>query len=372
MIYANLVVAEDPVQYDQDFETLSCDDTFSYTALSWLFPNLSNAQIAQEALEVFYKCNTFLIYTHDIPSLIGAKVHTMSLRTAESAEPAVQSTDFEAGAWVRSLAVRVGWHSKGDWFPDPCCQHPADDLQMLLEWDSLRSVIIDARFGSWPYGRPNCGWRLLIAMNEKWGENFRIYNDQRKFSDTRRYTSDRRDISFLCRPDMGVFFEGIWLPRADHFLEAEEERGSEGDDQEAEEEPGNEGVDQEAEEEPAFEDDDQDAEEEPSTEGDDQADASVDEEAWAVWNASAGWGAAETESHTENDAESEIYRQGRRWAFSTGEEEISHGEEEDYAQRTEEEEEDIGDDEEEENAESAVDPWTGWEQHGEPDWWTEP
>ena len=60
----------------------------------------------------------------------------------------------------------------------------------------MRNVIIDAKFGAWSHGYPQgIGWGLLEEMNEKWGKNFRIYNDQSLSRDTRRYTSDRRDLS---------------------------------------------------------------------------------------------------------------------------------------------------------------------------------
>ena len=195
-VYFNLVVATDPVQYDEDFRTLSRSDTFSPTALMWMFEEGSNSQVAQESREAFYQHNTFLIYTHDIPALLEAKVHAMVFEVAEDAELSFYCAAFEAGAYVRNLAVRVGWHTSDGWFTDSCCVDPANDLQLLLDWDSLRSVIIDARFGAWTYGYPQgIGWDLLEEMKEKWGTEFRIYNDQMRSQDTRRYTSGRNDLS---------------------------------------------------------------------------------------------------------------------------------------------------------------------------------
>ncbi len=201
-VYFNLVVASDPVQYDKGFKTLSRSDTFTVTALMWMFEEWSNSQIARETREAFYQHNVFLIYTHDIRVLLEAKVHAMCFEVAEGAEPNVYSAPFEASAYVRNLAVRVGWHTSGGWFTDSCCIGPSEDLRLLLNWDSLRSVIIDARFGAWPYGRPQgIYWYLLEEMKEKWGNEFKIYNDQTRCEDTRRYTSDRDDLSI------------IWLPR---------------------------------------------------------------------------------------------------------------------------------------------------------------
>ena len=195
-IYLDLVVATDPIQYEARFETLCRSNTFAHTALMWTFEHGSNSQIAQEARESFYRHNTFLIYIHDIPILLGAKAHEMSFAGVEGAEPTVYSTPFEAAAWVRKLAVRVGWHASGRFLPDACCLGPAHDLNKLLRWDSLQSVIIDASFGSWPYGYPEgIEGSLLGMMNEKWGGNFRIYNDGNLRTDTRRYTSDRWDLS---------------------------------------------------------------------------------------------------------------------------------------------------------------------------------
>ncbi len=120
----------------------------------------------------------------------------MVFEVAEDAELSFYCAAFEAGAYVRNLAVRVGWHTSDGWFTDSCCVGPANDLQLLLDWDSLRSVIIDARFGAWTYGYPQgIGWDLLGEMKEKWGTEFRIYNDQMRSQDTRRYTSHRNDLS---------------------------------------------------------------------------------------------------------------------------------------------------------------------------------
>ena len=201
-VYLNLVVAAYPIQYDDLFQTLSGDDTFTTTAMLCMFADASNAQVAQEAREMFYQHNTFLIYTHDIAVFLGTKVHAMSIRAGEGVEPTIHSTSFEVDAWVRKLAVRVGWHASGGWFADECCCNPAPDLRILLESSALRSVIIDARFGAWTYGYPQgIGWDLLKEMNEKWGKEFKIYNDQTLRGDTRRYTSERHDLSKRWLPE---------------------------------------------------------------------------------------------------------------------------------------------------------------------------
>ena len=196
-IYLNLVVAEDPIQYDKNFESLSYRRTFADTAMKWMFDVESNSRIAEETREIFYQHNTFLVYTHDIEILLKSKTHAMWFRAGKNCTTEITySTPFDAGAWVRKLAVRVGWHASGGWFTDSCCEYPASDLRLLLDQASLRSVIIDARFGAWPFGIPQgIGWDLLYEMNTKWGKEFRIYNDQTLTGDTRLYTSDRRDIS---------------------------------------------------------------------------------------------------------------------------------------------------------------------------------
>ncbi|CAD6579542.1 MAG: hypothetical protein ASARMPREDX12_009288 [Alectoria sarmentosa] len=225
-IHFHLVVAADPIQYDENFQTLSCSNTFTATAMMWMFEDGSNAQIAREACETFYQENTFLVYTHHIAALLSANTHKFAIVADvvdESGRPTIHSIEFDAGAWVRKLAVRVGWHASGGWFPDQCCLNPASDLRILLESDGLRNVIIDAKFGAWSYGYPQgIGWELLEEMKEKWGKNFRIYNDQTLSRDTRRYTSDRRDLS------------NRWLPE-DQSSHGAEEAEAEGrnDEQEA-------------------------------------------------------------------------------------------------------------------------------------------
>ena len=201
-IYLNLVVAEDPIQYSEKFAFLSRSGTFADTALKWMFDAESNSQIAEETRETFYQHNTFLIYTHDIPALLSTKTHATLFAAGKGLETTVTySTPFDAGVWVRKLAVRVGWHASGGWFTNSCCRNPAQDLRLLLERDSLRSVFIDARFGAWSYGIPQgIGWDLLEEMNTKWGKEFRIYNDQRLESDTRRYSSNRLDLSDILLP----------------------------------------------------------------------------------------------------------------------------------------------------------------------------
>ena len=201
-IYHNLVVAEDPIQYSENFESLSRSDTFADTAMKWMFDVESNSQIAEETREIFYQHNTFLVYTHDIPALLNTKTHAMKFQAGKGLETiTTYCTPFEAGAWVRKLAVRVGWHASGGWFTDSCCCYPAGHLRLLLQRVSLRSVIIDARFGAWSYGIPQgMGWDLLEEMKTKWGKEFRIYNDQRLEGDTRRYTSDRVELSDILLP----------------------------------------------------------------------------------------------------------------------------------------------------------------------------
>ena len=216
-IYLDLVVTADPIQYDENFTTLSHNDTFAHNAMMWMFETRSNSQIARETCEAFYQHNTFLIYTRDIPTLFRTKSHAMLFE--DGGELQIYSTRFEAGLWVRKLAVRVGWHASDSWFPDPCCLEPAEDLRVLLVWDSLQSVIIDARFGAWSYGYPQgIGWNLLAEMKRKWGKHFKIYNDQTTLGDTHRYDGDRRDISSLCDSPA----------RSDH--ETEEVESTNGDD----------------------------------------------------------------------------------------------------------------------------------------------
>ena len=88
-----------------------------------MFENDSNAQIARETCETFYQENTFLVYIHNIAALLDANNHTFAIdidMVDESDRPRIYSTQFDAGAWVRKLAVRVGWHASGGWFPDQC------------------------------------------------------------------------------------------------------------------------------------------------------------------------------------------------------------------------------------------------------------
>ena len=195
-IYLNLVVADDPIQYSEKFESLSRSGTFADTAMKWMFDAGSNSRIAEETRQTFYQYNTFLVYTHDIPALLDTRTHAMSFAAGKGLETTIiYSTPFDAGDWVRNLAVRVGWHS-GGWYTSSCCCYPASDLTRLLGHASLRSVIIDARFGAWSYGVPQgINRSLLKEMNNKWGKEFRIYNDQKLEEDTRRYTSDRCDLT---------------------------------------------------------------------------------------------------------------------------------------------------------------------------------
>lgn len=196
-IYLNLVVAEDPIQYSENFESLSRSGTFADTAMKWMFDVESNSRIAEETREFFYLHNTFLVYTHDIPALLNTKTHAMLFATGRDLETTVTySTPFDSGVWVRKVAVRVGWHASRGWSTDSCCLDPAQDLRLLLNQASLRSVIIDARFGAWRYGIPQgIEWDLLEEMKTKWGKEFRLYNDQVLVEDTRRYTSNRRELS---------------------------------------------------------------------------------------------------------------------------------------------------------------------------------
>ncbi|KAL9136316.1 MAG: hypothetical protein Q9175_002486 [Cornicularia normoerica] len=305
-IYLNLVVAADPIQYDKHFETLGRSDTFTASAMMCMFEDGSNPEIARETRETFYEHNTFLVYTHDITALLGAKAHTMSFAAAKGIEPIIHSTPSEAGAWVRKVAVRVGWHASGGWFPDGCCLNPAHDLRSLLEPNGLQSVIIDARFGAWSYGYPQgIGWDLLQEMNEKWGKDFRIYNDQTLGDDTRRYTSDRWDLSdrwlleekYSQEPVEAVasvveddVFQGWGEDETEVEDENEDESEHEDESEEREEE---ENEDEGEEEGGAAQEDISGQEEEGGAEGD-------EEEAWSEEGAET-WELAELQQEQNND-----------------------------------------------------------------------
>ena len=137
-IYRQVLVSPLPIQFDNIFGPMLCDpDLLSPAAM--LFAWASNRQIADEACEIFYQCNTFLVHCEDLPTFLGANLHKMlSINVSEPVHN-LQPTcvrSFDTKEWVTDLSVVIERDNGQD------SRYLSDELRYLLECPRLRELTI--------------------------------------------------------------------------------------------------------------------------------------------------------------------------------------------------------------------------------------
>ena len=138
IIYGLVLVSPLPIQFSNVFGPMVCDpDLIGPVAM--LFAWASNRQVADEACEMFYQCNTFLVYSEDLPTFLGAKIHKMlsidvSGFTYKEKPTCIRS--FDTKEWVTSMHVVI------DQEYTKCSRYLASELRYLLECRQLRKLTI--------------------------------------------------------------------------------------------------------------------------------------------------------------------------------------------------------------------------------------
>ncbi|CAF9905903.1 MAG: hypothetical protein ALECFALPRED_001902 [Alectoria fallacina] len=137
-IYGQLLVSPLPIQFSNVLGPMICDPDFlGPTAM--LFEWASNGRIADEACEIFYKCNTFSVHCEDLPSFLGAKIHKMLSidvsRFMHKQEPTCIRS-FNTKEWVTNMNVVVEQDNMKD------SRYLGYELRYLLECPRLQKLTI--------------------------------------------------------------------------------------------------------------------------------------------------------------------------------------------------------------------------------------
>ena len=137
-IYEKVLIINSPIQFSNVLGPMVYDPDL-IGPMAMLFAWASNLQVADEACEKFYQCNTFIVHCQDLPTLLGAKIHRMlsidvSGFTYKEEPTCIRS--FDTREWVTSMHVVIEQDST------EYSRYLAYELQYLLECPRLRKLTI--------------------------------------------------------------------------------------------------------------------------------------------------------------------------------------------------------------------------------------
>ena len=109
-IYEQVLISPSPIQFNNVLGPMVCDPDL-LGPMAMLFAWASNRQIADEACEIFYQRNTFLVHCEDLPKFLGSKTHRMlsidvSHFTHEQKPTCIRL--FDTKDWVKTIHVIIG------------------------------------------------------------------------------------------------------------------------------------------------------------------------------------------------------------------------------------------------------------------------
>lgn len=137
-IYLQVLVSPLPIQYSNVLGPMVCDPDL-IGPMAMLFAWASNRQVADEACEMFYHFNTFLVHCQDLPIFLGAKNHRMlsiDVSGLTYIEEPTCTRSFDTREWVTSMHVVIEQDST------EYSRYLAYELQYLLECPRLRNLTI--------------------------------------------------------------------------------------------------------------------------------------------------------------------------------------------------------------------------------------
>ena len=135
-IYRQVLVNPFPIEFSNVLGPMIYDPDL-LGPMAMLFDWASDHQIAHEACEIFYQCNTFLLHCEDLPTFLGAKIHkTLSVDVGQfvhKQEPSCLRS-FDTKEWVTDMNVIIE--------PDDIEHHRnlSQELQYLFECPRLRKL----------------------------------------------------------------------------------------------------------------------------------------------------------------------------------------------------------------------------------------
>ena len=172
-IYRQVLISPLPIQFNNNLGPMLCDpDLLSPVAM--LFAWASNRQIADEACQIFYQSNTFLVHCEDLPTFLGANIHKMlSIDVSESVHN-LQPTcvrSFNTQEWVTDLSVFIEQENVKD------SRNLAHELWYLLECPRLRKLTIKTgRSIMMSWGNDWTG--ILKDLQLKMGKGLKVVYDE--------------------------------------------------------------------------------------------------------------------------------------------------------------------------------------------------
>lgn len=146
-IYGTVLVSPLPIQFCNVLGPMICDPD-RLGPMAMLFAWASNRQIADEACEIFYQRNTFLVHCEDLPTFLEAKIHKMLSidvgRFIHKHEP-TYIRSFDTKDWVTNMDIVIEYSRYLEY-----------ELRYLLECPRLRKLTIKA------------GWTTLMSWENEW------------------------------------------------------------------------------------------------------------------------------------------------------------------------------------------------------------
>lgn len=138
MIYGLVLVSPLPIQISNVLGPMVCDPDL-IGPMAMLFAWASNRQVADEACEMFYQCNTFLVHCEDLPTFLGAKIHRMlsiDVSGFTYKEEPICIRSFDTKEWITSIHVVIEQDNTKH------SRYLAYELRYLVECPRLRKLTI--------------------------------------------------------------------------------------------------------------------------------------------------------------------------------------------------------------------------------------
>lgn len=151
-IYGQVLISPVPIKFSNVLGPMVYDPDL-LGPMAMLFAWASNLQIADDACEMFYQHNTFLVHCEDLPAFLGAKIHRMlSVDVSQSMHQQAPTCIrlFDIKEWVTSIDVVIEQDNTR------YSRYLAYELGYLLDCPRLRKLTVKA------------GQTTMMSWEEEW------------------------------------------------------------------------------------------------------------------------------------------------------------------------------------------------------------
>ena len=177
-IYSLVLVSPVPIQFSNVFGPMLRDPEFPGPLRNW-FDWASNGQIIDEACEIFYQRNTFLVHCEDLPAFLGANIHRMLSVDVSQSMHRQESTcvrSFDTKDWVTNLNVVIEQDNT------IYSRYLTYELKFLLDCSQLRKLTI--KTGPTTAMSWEKEWTgVLGELQLKIGNGLKVINAEQSWSD---------------------------------------------------------------------------------------------------------------------------------------------------------------------------------------------